>query len=614
MQALMLAAGMGKRLGVHTEHTTKCMVKVNDKTLIEYCIEALLKNNITKMTFVIGYKGDVLKEFLNGKYPEMTFTWVENPVYNKTNNIYSLYLAAKELEKDDTILLESDLIFDSTIITEILESPEPNLAVVSAFESWMDGTVTMIDNDNNIVGMLGKDTFDWHNRDNYYKTVNIYKFSKEFSTKFYIPFLEAYQKAYGQNEYYEQVLKVISFLDSKNLKAHSVTGDRWYEIDDVQDLAIASNRFADTEKKLELMQNRYGGYWRFPTMLDYCYLVNPYFPTQKLVNELESNFKTLLTEYPSGANEQSLLAGKMFSLSPSNIAVGNGAAELISDITPFVKPPFAVPYPTFNEYPERFVKIHGKDSIVPLKTNEKDFSYSADSIIDSINELKSNNCKPSTVLLINPDNPSGNFIKKDEIFTLLDYLLQENIVCIFDESFIDFAEKDIRYTLLSDDIIKKYTNLIVIKSISKSYGVPGLRLGILATSDTQLISKIKKEISIWNINSFGEYFMQIIGKHKKDYEIACDCIAIERNRFKNELEKIKSLNVFESQANYLLCELVNSSVTSCDLAKKLLDSHNIFIKDLSSKKSFEKGQFIRLAVRSTEDNNRLLQSLNSILQ
>lgn len=245
----MLAAGMGKRLGRYTQNATKCMVPVNGKTLIEYCIEALLKAGIRTMIIVIGYKGDALKKFLDGKYPKMRITWIENPVYDKTNNIYSLFLASNELEKDDTILLESDLIFDPALIGELIENPEPNLAVVSHFEPWMDGTVTLIDSQNNITGMLGKKQFLWENIGDYYKTVNIYKLSKEFSSKYYVPFLAAYQEAYGQNEYYEQVLKVISFLDCTNLRAYPISGERWYEIDDMQDLAIASNRFACKEKK-----------------------------------------------------------------------------------------------------------------------------------------------------------------------------------------------------------------------------------------------------------------------------------------------------------------------------------------------------------------------------
>ena len=322
MQALMLAAGMGKRLGRYTKNATKCMVPVNGKTLIEYAIESLVKNNIKKMVIVVGYKSDVLIDFIHSKFNKdnlngMEIEFIENKVYDKTNNIYSLYMAKDALCKDDTILLESDLIFKPEIITKLIESKDPNLAVVSHFESWMDGTCTLLDDQNNITGILDKAHFNWFETEDYYKTVNIYKFSKEFSKDYYVPFLEAYQKAFGKNEYYEQVLKVLSFLSSSTLKGLPVAGDDWYEIDDPADLAIAETRFSKGKEKLKLLQKTYGGYWRYPQLKDYCYLVNPYFPPQKMVDELEASFKTLLTQYPSGAAQMSLLAGKIFNLLPA---------------------------------------------------------------------------------------------------------------------------------------------------------------------------------------------------------------------------------------------------------------------------------------------------------
>ncbi len=608
----MLAAGMGKRLGRYTQNATKCMVPVNGKTLIEYCIEALLKAGIRTMIMVIGYKGEVLKGFLEGKYPEMNIAWIENPVYDKTNNIYSLFLASHELEKDDTILLESDLIFDPAILSELIENPQPNLAVVSHFEPWMDGTVTLIDEQNNITGMLDKKQFLWENIGGYYKTVNIYKLSKEFSSRYYVPFLAAYQKAYGQNEYYEQVLKVISFLDCTNLRAYPISGERWYEIDDMQDLAIASNRFACKEKKLELMQKRYGGYWRFPSMLDYCDLVNPYFPPEKLVNELKANFHTLLTQYPSGSAEQALLAGKIFGITPEKTVVGNGAAELISALTPYLKAPFLTVHPTFNEYPERFKKHFGEDSLVPLYADGQTFTYGTAELIDALDKAEKAGRKIGTVLLINPDNPSGNFIGKADAEKLLDYCTQKNILCVFDESFIDFVQSDIRYTFFNDDILEKYSSLIVIKSISKSYGVPGLRLGVAASSNTALVQKLRKEISIWNINSFAEYFLQIFDKYKADYKTGCDKIAAERTRFFGLLRGIQNVHPYESQANYILCKLTGK-LTSSELTMQLLEKHNIFIKDLSAKTGFEHGQFMRIAVRSEQENDKLIKALQELL-
>jgi len=607
MQAIMLAAGMGKRLGRYTQNGTKCMVQVNGKALIEYAIESLVEAKIDRMVIVVGYKADVLKNYISSKFNEnnlggMKIEYIENSVYDKTNNIYSFYLARHELLKDDTILLESDVIYKSQMIRDLVSSSDKNLAVVSQFESWMDGTCALLDNEKNIVGMVDKKAFNWSYTSNYYKTVNIYKFSKEFANQYYIPFLEAYQKAFGKNEYYEQVLKVLTFLGSDTLKAFVVPGDDWYEIDDPADLAIASDRFLSGKEKLVSFQHRFGGYWRFPKMLDFCYLVNPYFPPKQMVEEMKANFNVLMEQYPSGAAQQSLLAAKIWNILPENVVVGNGAAELISSIGKLMTGKCAVPYPTFNEYPERFANME----TVPVNTAE-DFSYTAD---DIINVVKKENC--NCVLLINPDNPSGNFLNKNEVEYLLEELNKLNATLIFDESFIDFSEKEIRYTMISTELLNKYSNLIVIKSISKSYGIPGFRLGILASSDTELVGKIKKTNSIWNINSFGEYFFQIYEKYSKTYLASCDKIAEERARFTKELSALPGMKVYPSQSNFVMIKLENG-ISSQDLTLKLLEDYNIFIKDLSGKKCFEEGGFIRLAVRNQEEDNRLLCALKEIL-
>ena len=609
MQAIILAAGMGKRLGRYTQGATKCMVKLNGKALIEYAIESLVANGIKRLVMVIGYKGSLLKEYIDSKFNEknlngMKIEYIENAVYDKTNNIYSLYLARKEMEKDDTLLLESDIIFRPELISQIISNKNPNLAMVSAFESWMDGTCTQLDEENNIVNIVDKKHFDWQNTSSYYKTVNIYKFSPEFSAQYYVPFLEAYQKSFGKNEYYEEVLKVLSFLSAKMLKGFVVSGNDWYEIDDPADLAIAETRFAPKAEQMSRLQKQYGGYWRFPQLKDFCYLVNPYFPPQKMVEELKANFHTLLTQYPSGAAQQSLLAGKIFNVLPEHIAVGNGAAELIASLCESVSGTVAIPYPTFNEYPERFKNA----TIEPISVNE-DFRYGKKEILQSVDEHDA-----KTVLLINPDNPSGNFIQKEEILSLLEELKDRNVTLVFDESFIDFADSEKRYTLIDENIINDYPNLIVIKSISKSYGIPGLRLGILVHHDSDMVKKICKTNAIWNINSFGEYFLQIYDKYKSTYKAACDSIAQERNRFIRELSQFSQLKVYPSQANFLLCKLEGASLSSLQLAEHFLESKQIFIKDLSTKKMFEGKDFIRLAIRDEKDNNMLVEAMKECLK
>lgn len=608
MQALMLAAGMGKRLGRYTQNGTKCMVQVNGKALIEYAIEALVNAGIKKFILVTGYRSDILKSFLSSKFNDknlngMKIEYIENPVYDKTNNIYSLWLAKDVLSSDDTILLESDLIFDSKVLNDLISNPEKNLAMVSHFEPWMDGTCTLLDKEKNIVGMLDKAHFNWNDISDYYKTVNIYKLSKAFSEKYYIPFLEAYQKSFGKNEYYETVLKVLTLLDNKTLKGFTVRGDQWYEIDDPADLAIAETRFAPVQEKLRLMENNYGGYWRFPQIKDFCYLVNPFFPPTKLVDELKSSFQTLLTAYPSGARQQNLLAGKIFNILPEHIVVGNGAAELIKSFGGMVTGKTAIPFPTFNEYPARFCN----SETVEISVNKETFEYSVNDILKTVDEKKASN-----VLLINPDNPTGHFLKKEDLFHLLDELKSRNVQLIFDESFIDFAEKEIRYTLIDEEIIEKYPNLVVIKSISKSYGVPGLRLGVLVSSKTELIQEVQKNNSIWNINSFAEYFLQIYDKYKSTYKEACDKLSAERIRFAKKIAEINEIKVFPSQANYIMCKYTGKkSVT--EITENLLQQHNLLVKNLTRKYGCGK-QYMRLAVLAPENNDLFVEALKKEIQ
>ena len=219
MQAIILAAGMGKRLGELTRENTKCMVKVHEQTLIERMIGQLERLALRRIIIVIGYKGEKVRDLLGNKIHNTPIIYISNPIYDKTNNIYSLYLAKEFLVEDETILLESDLIFADSILPRLVNDPAPNLAVVAKYESWMDGTVVTLDEENRISNFIAKKAFQFDQKDSYYKTVNIYKFSKEFSRNKYVPFLVAYCKALGNNEYYEQVLKVISLLNKPDLKA-----------------------------------------------------------------------------------------------------------------------------------------------------------------------------------------------------------------------------------------------------------------------------------------------------------------------------------------------------------------------------------------------------------
>lgn len=602
MQALMLAAGMGKRLGELTKNNTKCMLEIQGKTLIERAVEALLDSGVTKMYIVVGYKGENLKKFLteectNPRIKDMEFVFIDNNEYDKTNNIYSLYLAKEVLKEDDTILLESDLIYEPKLIKNLVESEKKNAVTVAKFERWMDGTVVKIDENDSIKEFIEGKDFDFDDVDQYYKTVNIYKFTKEFSTNQFLPFLEAYIQAYGKNEYYELTLKIIAHLSRSDLKALDIGNTKWYEIDDIQDVDIVNGKFSDENEKLKNMQYRFGGHWRFENLEDYCYLVNPYYPPKELVDEMLYSFDVLLRNYPSGQKIQAMNAGRLLGVKQDYLIVGNGAAESIKTLGANLSGNMYNAKTVFNEYNRCFKNC-----------NINTYDESLNSYRFDINEILNNIPNNDIICIVNPDNPSGAFIDREDIMNIIQTCYRENKIIIFDESFIDFADSNRRYTLLDNEVLERYPNLIVVKSISKSYGVPGLRLGVLATSNKSILEVLKQDGQVWNINSFAEYFLQIApkGKYKKVYSYACNKIAEERARFINALRELNIADVYDSQANFILMNFRDENSTQ--LAIDLLGD-DIFIKDLRTKDSFAGTNFVRIAIKSEEENNQFIESL-----
>lgn len=598
MQGLILAAGMGKRLGELTQGNTKCMVKVNGISLIERALRQLDELDLKRIVIVVGYKGAELIRYIGTLGIQTPIEYVDNPVYDKTNNIYSLALAKSQLVEDDTLLLESDLIFEEGTLRDLVDDPRDTLALVAKHESWMDGTCMTLGDDDYITGFINKSHYDFHDTDRYYKTVNIYKFSRAFSRDYYVPFLEAYSKALGNNEYYEQVLRVIALLDEPVIRAKRLEHRVWYEIDDPADLDVAESLFKPTAgERLDALSSRYGGYWRYPGLLDYCYLVNPFFPCEKLMAEMETNFRTLLTQYPSGMRVNSLLAAKDFGVRAENLVVGNGAAELIAGLTATFTGLTGVVRPTFEEYPNRL----DASQEVAFRPAAPNFSYTADDLMAFFGDTGI-----SQLVLINPDNPTGNYLPHAQVLQLVAWCAAKGVRLVVDESFADFADEQPN-TFLDQAFLDANPHVRVVKSISKSYGVPGLRLGVLASGDQGLIASLKDAVSIWNINSFAEFYLQVVEKYERDYRHGLQLFREERARFSALLATVPGLRVLPSQANYLMVELTGGT-TSRQLAERLL-GQDILIKDLGTKMAGGEGQYVRIAVKRPEENDLLVAAL-----
>ena len=602
MQSIILAAGLGSRLGELTKECTKCMVKINGITLIERMLRQLDRYGMDRIIIVTGYKGDILKDYVQNLRINTPVVFVDNSDYRHTNNIYSLWLTREFLEEMDSLVLESDMIFEDRVIEKMLAVDNGCGTFVARPRPWMDGSIVKLDKDNNIVYFVDDEEVKRIDPSYYHKIVSIYKFKKRYVSEKYMTYLNEYVKKNKDNNLYESLLKVIDLDVEKKIPAEILDEEQWYEINDIQDMDIAESMFADGNEKVRKYLQRYGGYWRYPAMRDFCYLVNPYFPNERFMNEMKSNFDVLVREYPSGMAVNSLLAGHFFGVRTENICVGNGTAELIKSLMENISGNIGMVYPTFEEYPHRKKDVE----VIPYYVVDKDFDYSVDDIM-SYYEGKD----ISAIVLVNPDNPSGQFISKKDILRLEDWCRSKGRKLIVDESFIDFVEDDEWHTLLDMEVLLNHPSLIVLKSISKSFGVAGLRLGVIATADTDLIAFMKKDVAIWNINSFAEYYLQIIEKYRDDYYEAMEKFKEVRRRYLDKLSKIKGFKVYPSQANYVMCHIENS-VTSTELADILLNRYNVLIKNLASKEGLNKGNYVRLSVKSDEENDYIVNALMEI--
>jgi choline kinase len=244
MQALILAAGMGTRLGDLTAESAKCMVRLHDRSLIAYMLDGLLAAGVSRLVMVLGHGGAEVRTAIGPRYGEMPITYVYNPLYRSTNNIVSLLSAASHLEADDTLLIESDMIVDPVILRRCVAAQDPALAVVAPYERWMSGTVAMIGAGNRITGFVSRREMAPSMAASYFKTVNIYRLGREFSRGCFVPELRAYVDRVGRQRRYEEVLGQIVARKLAPVQAMTVDGAPWYEIGTADDLQAATALFS----------------------------------------------------------------------------------------------------------------------------------------------------------------------------------------------------------------------------------------------------------------------------------------------------------------------------------------------------------------------------------
>ncbi len=589
MKALILAAGFGNRMRPLTNTVHKTLLSINGEAIIDRIVSGLLENGITRAVVVTGYRVDDLVSHLEASFPDVEFEFVHNPRYQETNNIYSMALAFEQIEIDDDILLiESDLIFTPEVIKRAINSPHANVALVSPYMTGLDGTVVQLSGDK-VVAIypphLHDEKFDLFDK---YKTLNIYRFSKEFCANEFKKLLVYYAKVIDENCYYELILGILIYMQRQDIYCEIIANDQWAEVDDPNDLMGAEFSF-NRDNRLELLEVSFGGYWNFD-VLDFCFIRNMYFPPKSMVSEIKNNLPYLIENYGSKQNVLNRKLSYVLQCNPERLLLLNGASQAYPILRTMLEGKrVLIPDPTFGEYPRIFSKATTYGDRVGIRL------YEVEAKLEDADVL----------VVVNPNNPSGSLVPTQWIVGLADKHPEK--LFIVDESFIDFSDQP---SLLADLEESPMNNVLIIKSMSKSYGVPGVRLGFVYTCDKNLLATVAREVPIWNMNSVAEFYLEILLKNKASLARSVEQTKKDRAEFSEGLRALDFFDeVYPSGGDYILVRAADDGQKSSNLVKYLLAVESIYIKEVTDKMADGSKRYFRIAVRLPAENARLLDAI-----
>jgi len=591
MKALILAAGFGNRMRPLTNNEHKTLLKVNGQTIIDRIITGLVDNSITKIIVVTGYRSDELMNYLRANYTEVVFEFVHNAKYKETNNIYSMALAFEQIEfDDDIVLIESDLIYTPDVIERVVNSKHENVALVSPYVTGLDGTVVQVTDDkitNIYPPHLQDENFNLFDK---HKTLNVYRFSKDFCANEFKKLLVYYAKVIDDNCYYELILGILIYMQRQDIYCEIIDNDKWAEVDDPNDLMGAEFTF-NKEGRLSILEESFGGYWNY-NVLDFCFIRNMYFPSESMISEIKNNLPYLLANYGS---KQALLNRKLsyvLQCLPERLLALNGASQIYPILSLiFSGKKVLLPTPTFGEYSRVFPHAETYSDFVGLVPEE----------------VKSKLPHCDIAVFVNPNNPTGSTVSTDWLLSLIDMFPDKHFV--IDESFIEFSGQPSIMLSLEET---PRNNVLIIKSMSKNYGVPGMRLGFVYTCDAHLLKTMSDNIPIWNMNSIAEFYLEIILKNKSSLLQSFTKTINDREEFAGKLQTLKLFDtVFPSGANFLLVKTSGNFQSTKSLVNHLLVNDSIYLKEITGRINDPESRYYRIAVRLPEENEKFIDAIRN---
>jgi histidinol-phosphate/aromatic aminotransferase/cobyric acid decarboxylase-like protein/choline kinase len=600
-KAVILAAGVGDRLRPFTQEFPKCLVPVNGVPILVNALTHLSDVGVEEAVIVVGHHKEKIYETIGDKFQSIKISYIESEDYTSTNNIYSLWLAREHLV-DDVLLLEADVFFDRQLLDRLLSHESGSLAAVSRHQIWMSGTVVTINQAGNVLALIdsreqGKN-FDYSQ---VFKTVNVYLFRGDFLRRYIVPHLEAFIASGEINEYYEVILHAMAHRGIHNLRAVQCDDLRWYEIDDESDRRAAEYLFSTQAHRYEMIAGEHGGYWRYD-FVDHAYLYNLYFPPEPVFAHFRNNLHDLVLNYPVAQNSLALMLGTLIDQPAERIVVGNGASELIKIIASLVTGRMIIPVPSFNEYEEALPE--GK--LVRFALSPPSFNLDVDAFAEEAARSEA-----SIAVVVTPNNPTSLSVARSDLCRLAEELGKQNCTLLVDESFIDFSQEYEQASLSNE--LDTYPNLVILKSMSKAFGIGGLRLGYLLTGDKALAESVRSNVPIWNVNGLAEAFLRVAPRYRREFAKSCVKVRIDRDDLYQHLNAIPGMIVSEPDANFVFCRLPDAGPSGPEVARALFLENNILIKHCAGKSMPDADRYLRIASRTIAENRTLAEALIAII-
>ena len=596
-RAVILAAGMGNRLLPLTLDTPKCLTEINGQPIVFRALGALASQGFSEAVIVVGHHAQKIRERVGSSRFGLDIRYVDAPRYKTTNNIRSLW-DARAFCDEDVLLIEGDVVFDETILTKMLQQPGSAAAVVP-YQRELSGTIVRCDDSGSVTEfVLAADQGQDFCFEGALKTANIYLLRGEMMRLHFLPRLGLNVEGGAVDDYYESVFRDLVADESlAEFAAVDISAHRWAEVDDHHDLAATRFQFLDRDAQFDRIQHLHGSYWRYG-FVDHSYLYNLHFPTDEMLADFRHDLSRIVTNYPVGQQEIIGLLSTWTGADPDHLVVANGGAELIKILGEGDFGRMTIPVPSFNEYENVFEpELLNRFALDP-DTFELDVDAFGDSVIES---------QSSVALIVTPNNPTALSVSRTDLLQLARRLEPHDCKLIVDESFVEFSRVGPAASV--ESAIKDHPNLVVLKSMSKVFGVAGIRLGYLLTSDAEFLDRFRQRLPIWNINGLAEVFLRSVGGYRAEFELSCDLVRKTCRDFYEQLSMVEGLEPIEPDANFVFCKITTPGVTGAQLARELYVDHGILIKDCTSKSMPNADAYLRIASRTDLDNRRLVGAL-----